>query len=48
MAKYDMEAIHEYIYVILKNSKLSSDEKIEMLSEVVENLRKNKSGELNS
>ena len=34
-----MEAIHDYIYVIIKNEKLNDSEKIKMLLEVVEKQR---------
>ena len=41
MAKYDIEALHEYMLVILKNKKLSDADKVEMLIEVAENLKGN-------
>ena len=39
MAKYDIEAIHEYIAVILEDEELTDKKKVEMLKKVVQNLK---------
>lgn len=39
MAKYDLEAIHDYMDVILFDEELSNDRKVEMLKKVVKKQR---------